>query len=240
VVTSSGRGLHGDVVETLGQRIVRGEFAPGEVIEVGRLGDELSVSRTVLREALRVLRAKGLVDARPKRGTFVRPRSEWSVLDADVIAWHGSHSSKRLLADLNELRQIFEPSVARLAAARRGEDDLLEMKRAVESLAESVDRDRSEEGFVAADVAFHHALLAAAHNELLSQLAPVLEQTLRFRDQLVVRDLPPDNVAFLIAHRAVFEAVRSGDEDGAEHHMRTLLRSAAKDVEHALVSDRDL
>src|SRR6185369_17178845 len=81
------RGVHGQTVEIIAQRILSGEIAEGDTLNITQLQDELGVSLTALREALKVLTAKGLVDARQKRGTFVRPRSDWQLLDAEVIRW---------------------------------------------------------------------------------------------------------------------------------------------------------
>src|SRR5579875_2951199 len=125
VRTYPGRGLHGQTVETLGMRVISGVYRPGAVIDPERLAVELDVSKTVVREALRVLGAKGLVDSRPKRGTYVRDRSAWSLLDTDVMHWQmRSGISAELLAELSEVRAIVEPAWARLAAERRTEEDL--------------------------------------------------------------------------------------------------------------------
>src|SRR5690349_23211669 len=100
-----GRGLHGEVVERLGRRILSGELNAGVTLDIPGLERELDVSRTVLREALRVLKSKGLVDARPKRGTFVQPRTEWLLLDHDVVRWQFEGRDDRgFLDDLSEMR----------------------------------------------------------------------------------------------------------------------------------------
>jgi len=238
VVTYSRRGLHGIVLESLGPKIVSGELAPGTVLDMERLELELSVSRTSLREAFRVLSAKGLVDARPRHGTFVMPRTAWNVLDSDVIRWSAAgRVSQDTLAALNEVRQIFEPSVARLAAERRQADDLDAMQDALARLSGSVTGQRQRvDSYVSADVAFHQALLAAAHNELLSQLAPVLEHSLRLRDTLVAHHHSPDDDDFMTAHQGVLDAVREHDGELAEQRMRALLASAAADVERVLAA----
>ncbi|KPC92412.1 GntR family transcriptional regulator, partial [Streptomyces sp. NRRL F-6602] len=120
-----GRGLHGQIVEKVGTRIVQGRLRVGETLDMTSLINELGISQTVLREAVKVLTAKGLVDARQKRGTFVRPREDWNLLDADVIRWQFDADTPELvLRDLAELRLIVEPAAARLAAERRTEEDL--------------------------------------------------------------------------------------------------------------------
>ncbi|WP_143569411.1 FadR/GntR family transcriptional regulator, partial [Streptomyces acidiscabies] len=116
----SGRGVHGQVVHALGARIVGGAIGVGATLEVGALGAELGVSQTVMREALKVLAGKGLIDARQKRGTFVRERAHWNLLDADVIRWRmETGDGDRLLRDLTDVRAIVEPAAARRAALHR-------------------------------------------------------------------------------------------------------------------------
>ena len=88
------RGVHGQTVEVIAQRILTGQFAEGSTLDIVALQTEFDVSLTVLREALKVLAAKGMVDARPKRGTFVRPRADWSLLDGDVLRWQFARAAQ--------------------------------------------------------------------------------------------------------------------------------------------------
>lgn len=217
------RGLYGRLVQQLGAEIGSGQIAPGERLDVERLEREHGVSRTVVREAVRVLATKGLVDARPKRGTYVLGVDRWNMLDPDVISWrYGTRKNAGFLASLNEVREIVEPAGARLAASRRTEQDLTELRAA---LTEMVDVTADVERAVAADVRFHHALIAAAHNEILVHLAVVMEAGLRARDLLVLEtewdmDLPD--------HAAVVDAVEAGNADEAETAMRKLLARASR------------
>ncbi|WP_233624748.1 FadR/GntR family transcriptional regulator [Actinoplanes sp. ATCC 53533] len=224
-----GRGLHGEVVELLGRRILSGEIAGGETLDVLGLEQELDVSRTVLREALRVLKAKGLVDARPKRGTFVQARTEWRLLDPDVVRWQfEGRDDSRFLDDLAEMRGIIEPASARLAALRRTDEDLAALELAIDRMAAAA---RGDGDAVDADVAFHRALLAATHNELLVRMEVVLETGLAARDRLVhgaVRDDDPTP-----AHAAVLDAVRSRDPESAGAAASALLAKSLVDVEKA-------
>ncbi|PZF81356.1 FadR/GntR family transcriptional regulator [Jiangella anatolica] len=220
------RGIHGAVVAHLGELIVRGDVEPGEPLDPVRLEADLGVSRTVVREALRVLAAKGLVDARPKRGTIVRPREEWALLDADVLRWRAqAPADAGFLADLAEVRGIVEPDAARLAAARRTDADLAAMRAALDVMA---GEETSVDAVVEADLAFHRALLDAAHNALLRQLEQVIATGLRARDLLVyghggwAHSVPE--------HLAVLDAVAGGDADGAERAVRHLLTQADHDV----------
>jgi GntR family galactonate operon transcriptional repressor len=223
----AGRGLHGQVVNELGTRIVSGLLEPDESIDVTALEAEFDISRTVLREALKVLAAKGLVDARQKRGTFVRPRADWQLLDVDVLRWRlASQSTGELLSQLAEVRSIVEPAGARLAAQRRDDDDLVALTGALDAMA---DADPASPEAVEADLHFHSQLLTASHNELLVSMAAMIEVALAARDSLVhkgksVRDPLP-------AHRAVVEAITGGDPDAAEQAMRALLAQAVEDVE---------
>lgn len=223
----AGRGLHGQVVNELGARIVSGTLAPDSSIDVMALEAEFDVSRTVLREALKVLAAKGLVDARQKRGTFVRPRADWQLLDVDVLRWRlSSQSTGELLSQLAEVRSIVEPAGARLAAVRRDEDDLAALTGALDAMAAA---DPASAEAVEADLCFHRQLITASHNELLVSMAAMIEVALAARDSLVhtgnaVRDPVP-------AHRAVVEAIADGDPEAAERAVRALLAQAVRDTE---------
>lgn len=222
----SERGLHGQIVHTLGRRIIAGHFEPGRSFDIAGLERELGVSRTAVREALKVLAAKGLVDARQKRGTYVRPREDWSLLDADVLRWQfEGRGGQALLDQLAEVRAIVEPAGARLAAMRRTDDDVQTLTDALAAMANAADDGLS---MVEADLQFHRALLAATHNELLTRMELVIETALAERDRLVHADRADDPMP---THRAVFEAVAAGDPDKAEEAMAALLAQAQRDVE---------
>jgi GntR family galactonate operon transcriptional repressor len=224
-----GRGLHGEVVELLGRRILSGGFADGETLDVVGLEGDLNVSRSVLREALRVLKAKGLVDARPKRGTFVQPRTEWRLLDPDVIRWQfEGRDDSQFLDDLSEVRGIIEPASARLAALRRTDDDIAALEQALDRMSAAA---RGDGDAVEADVTFHRALLAATHNELLVRMEVVLESGLTARDRLVHGAVQDDDPT--PAHEAVLAAVRDRDPEAAGAAAGALLAKSSLDVEKA-------
>jgi DNA-binding FadR family transcriptional regulator len=229
-----GRGLHGEVVEVLGRRILSGEYADGEILDVPGLEQELDISRSVLREALRVLKAKGLVDARPKRGTFVQARTEWLLLDPDVVRWQfAGRGDNQFLDDLAEVRGIIEPSSARLAALRRTDEDLAALDLAIERMAAAA---RGDGDAVDADVAFHRALLAATHNELLVRTEVVLETGLAARDRLVHGAVQDDDPT--PAHAAVLDAVRNRDPEAAGAAISALLAKSLADVEKARAAEQ--
>jgi GntR family galactonate operon transcriptional repressor len=222
------RGIHGQTVEALGRRIVAGEIPEGATLDITALRAELDVSLTALREALKVLSAKGIIDARQKRGTFVRPRADWHLLDGDVIRWQfAGGAGDRLLERLHEVREIIEPAAARLAAVRASAADLVALDRAIDQMA-AAEGDAS--AAVAADLSFHRTLLATTHNELLLRMEVVLETGLAERDRIVHGGPHDDPVP---SHRAVVDAIRAGDATGAEEAMRRLLDKSIQDARKA-------
>ncbi|GAA2079513.1 FadR/GntR family transcriptional regulator [Streptomyces albiaxialis] len=229
------RGVHGQTVEAIAHRVLGGQLGEGATLDLAALQEELGVSLTALRESLKVLAAKGMVDARQKRGTFVRPRADWHLLDVDVLRWQfqsgtgpgsGASGVPPLLRDLAEVRGIVEPAAVRLAAERRTEADLAALDAALAAMAEA---DDGAPEAVEADLAFHRALLAASHNELLERMEMVISTGLAARDRIVhgPGHHPVDPVP---SHRAVLEAVRAGDPEAAETAMRDLLAQAAQDL----------
>ncbi|MFD3927636.1 FadR/GntR family transcriptional regulator [Streptomyces sp. NPDC058614] len=233
------RGVHGQTVELLARRILGGAIPEGATLDLVALQSELDVSLTALRESLKVLAAKGMVDARQKRGTFVRPRAEWNLLDADVLRWQfegGSTtaSDQALLNNLAEVRAIIEPAAVRLAAERRTDADLAALDGAIEAMGEQ----GTDAGHaVEADLAFHRALLAATHNELLERMEMVIESGLAHRDRIVHSS--PHSEDPVPAHRAVLDAVRDRDPAAAEAAMRALLDQAGRDLDRVGDSDAD-
>lgn len=228
------RGVHGQTVETIAHRVLSGRIGEGDTMDLGALQAELGVSLTALRESLKVLAAKGMVDARQKRGTFVRPRADWHFLDADVLRWQfesakgpAAGADNPLLRDLGEVRGIVEPAAVRLAADRRTDADLAVLGEALEAMTRA-----SEVGdeAVQADLAFHRALLAASHNEMLERMEMVIATGLAHRDRLVhASGHRPQNP--VPSHGAVLDAVRARDADGAETAMRALLEQSARDLD---------
>ncbi|MCX5240708.1 FadR/GntR family transcriptional regulator [Streptomyces prunicolor] len=225
------RGVHGQTVELLARRILGGEIAEGATLDLVALQSELDVSLTALRESLKVLAAKGMVDARQRRGTFVRPRAEWNLLDADVLRWQfegasTSESDQALLHNLAEVRSIIEPAAVRLAAQRRTDADLAALDGALDAMGE---QGNGAAHAVEADLAFHRALLAATHNELLERMEMVIESGLAHRDRIV--HSAPHSEDPVPAHRAVLDAVRDQDPQAAEAAMRALLDQAGRDLD---------
>lgn len=222
------RGLHGRAVQELGLRVVRGDLAPGAIVDMDELGAKFDVSRTVIREALKVLAGKGLVDARPKRGTFVRERNDWNLLDPDVLRWQFEAPTDMTIWDrLAEVRMIVEPAAAALAALRRTEADLGRLRTAYQEMVRTADGDLALA--IEADLAFHRALLKSTGNELLEQMAMVVEIGLHARDRYVHGNWASFDQS-LPAHGKVLKAIEVGDSSLASKLMAALLEAAAQDV----------
>ncbi len=224
------RGPHLRTLRAIARRVVSGEYPPGRLLDPDRLEQELDVSRTVIREALRVLAAKGMVAARPRHGTVVRPRGEWNLLDPDLLRWQAdvSGADAAFMRQLAEVRLIVEPAGARLAARRRTRHDLAELDGALAAMAEA----GTGSSAVDADLRFHRALLVAAHNDLMLPMEAVIETGLRIRDQLVHGDhVDTDPIP---VHGRLVAAVRGRDPDEAETVMRELLDQAERDVRRIL------
>jgi DNA-binding FadR family transcriptional regulator len=219
-------GAHERLVSSLGTSIVTGEFQPGQDLDPMGLGKQFGVSRTAMREALRVLMAKGLVDARPKRGTFVTLRRQWNLLDADVLRWRFDGAVDDLfLTELAEVRLMVEPMAASLAAKRRTDRDLADLEDALAALRRSIGPDATAQ--VEADFAFHAALLDAAHNELLTRMATVIEAGMRLRDRYTHGSLDTKAVEL---HAKVLLAVRNKRSRAAHAAMSALIDQSIVDT----------
>ncbi|MGI5149423.1 FadR/GntR family transcriptional regulator [Plantactinospora sp. CA-294935] len=213
----------------LGTAIVTGELAPDAALDTVALEERFGVSRTVVREGLRVLAAKGLVGARPRRGTFVAPREQWTLLDPDILRWRFAEGvDERFLDELGEVRMTVEPAAARLAATHRTDRDLAALEDALAAMWAATGQRAVQH--VEADLAFHHALLRATHNELLIQMSAVIEVGLRLRDQFVHSVLTSESTD---KHAEVLLAVRRQRPKVAETCMRALIGKSIDDVEEA-------
>lgn len=216
--------LPSQVARELGRRVVSGAYRSGELIEdEGALAARYKVSRTVIREAVKILSSKGLLDVRRGIGTRVEPRSSWKLLDEDVLAWHQSAAPRAdTLKQLMEMRLTLEPSAARWAAERAEPGDLEDISGAVDRM----ERSQGEaDAFIHADAGFHRSVLRAAHNEFLSALEGIIYAALLTSIRLTNVD-PEGNKRSIPFHRAVSDAIASRDQEAAEHGMRQLLSDA--------------
>jgi GntR family transcriptional regulator, galactonate operon transcriptional repressor len=219
------RGVHGQTVEALAGRILAGEIGEGDTLDLPALREELDVSLTALREALKVLSAKGMIDARQKRGTFVQPRSSWNLLDTDVMRWQTQANADHSLFDeLTEMRVIVEPAAARLAAERATDADIEALSAALDRMASA----RDLAATVQADLDFHRLLMAATHNAFLTQVERIIAIGLAERDKLVHGSVEDDPVP---SHRAVVDAIAAREPEAAYTAMRALVDKSGADLE---------
>ncbi len=219
------RGVHGQTVAALAGRILSGDIPEGATLDLVTLREELDVSLTALREALKVLSAKGLVDARQKRGTFVRAREAWNMFDVDVMRWRSAGPPDLgLLEDLTEVRSVIEPAAARMAAERATAQDIEDLAAALARMADPA------QDAIEADLDFHRALFGATHNQLLVEMQRVLANGLAMRDKVVHAVEADDPVP---SHQKVLDAISRGDSPAAELAMRELLDKATEDFQRA-------
>jgi DNA-binding FadR family transcriptional regulator len=226
------RRLHGSIAHDLAVAIVGGQYKPGDVLpNEDVFSQKLAVSRTAYREAVRILAAKGMVESRPKTGTRITERARWNLIDPDVLAWHfEAGPSVTFLDSLFELRRIVEPQAAALAAERRTEADLQAMLVALERMSAD---NLSTATSLAADLEFHHALLAAARNEPLTVLSSGIGATIRWTTMVKQRvgAMPSDPLG---DHREVYEAVAARNGPRARAAMLSLVEQAQAATHQAI------
>lgn len=225
-------GIHDHVLSTLGQGIVSGKYSEGSYLDPSQIMSEFRVSRTVAREVLKVLGSKGLIEARPKTGTTVSSRSQWKLLDEEVMKWRAEDAADSLLVmELEEIRLFVEPFSAKLCALRSSENQRNAIHSAAENIA-SAERAGNIEQIIDADLKFHQLILKGAGNELLERFEVLLEPALRKRNRLTLqRDHSRE---FVEAHLLVATAIKDRRAEEAEESMRKLLSSAFSDTESVL------
>jgi DNA-binding FadR family transcriptional regulator len=228
--------LHGDVLDSLGARIVEGSLGAGTVLTLEGISREYAVSMSVAREAIRVLESMSLVTSRRRVGVTVQPREAWHVFDPRVIRWRldGADRSAQLMS-LGELRRGFEPVAAALAASRATREQCAALASAVSDMAVH-GRNGDLEAYLVADVAFHRTLLEASGNEMVRALGDVVAEVLAGRTH---HDLMParPNPAAIALHDDVARAVRNGDGTAAERAMRAIIDEAADALREQLDGD---
>lgn len=232
------KNVHGHTLDALGEAIVGGRYPPGASIPPEPLlGEELGVSRTVVREAVKSLVAKGMLVTGPKVGTRVLPSEQWNWFDPDVVAWQSKAGLTRdFLRDLQELRRIVEPAAVRLAAERATAADIALIETAYAGMKLAIEHGGD---YVKSDLAFHQGLLRACHNRMVVQMSKALGALLRTSFELSTAK--PDGPAqSLPLHRAVLDAVIARNPARAEKACLVLIDSAANDIEQVLASRRKL
>ena len=220
---------HEGSVREIAGWIVTGRFGPGNPLPTeGELGAELGVSRTVVREAIKALAAKGMVSTRPRTGTRVRPARDWHILDPAVIGWIVEGKVDRaLVSELVEMRHAIEPFAAGVAAMRRSEEDVAKLRAALAAMTLAAEGDGS--GYNEADLAFHRTLLRATGNRFLAQMLPTIEAVLRLSFELSVTNMSSAR-ASLPDHAAVAEAIAARNPAAAQAALTRIIVSAEQDI----------
>ena len=215
-----------ELVEVIGAKIVRGEAADAGTLPIeADLATQYETSRTVVREAIKMLTAKGLVGSRPRRGTYVEPESKWNLLDPDVLRWILQRRfSFELMRDFLIARQGIEPRAAALAAERQDRAAIEEIDRRLDNMREAA---AGRMDSLESDIAFHVAILHASGNRFFVQFSHVIETALRFSIRLTnsEKGVRAANVA---DHEAIYVAIERGDAQAAEHAANDLLSEAIK------------
>ena len=232
------KNVHGNTVDHLGEAIVAGRYAVGASIPPEPvLCQELGVSRTVVREAVKSLIAKGLMTTGPKVGTRVLSEDHWNWFDPDVIIWQSKAGlTPEFLRDLQDLRRVVEPAAMRLAAERATAQDIAEVETAYAGMKHAVEHGGD---YVTHDLRFHQGLLRASRNRMLVQMSKALGALLRTSFEISTRrkDGPLQSLPL---HRAVLDAVIAHQPDEAEIAIRVLIDGAKEDIEEVLASRRRL
>lgn len=208
------RNSHAHVVNEIGKAIVGGAFAAGTILPGdAELAERFDVSRTVLREAMKTLTAKGMIVPKARIGTRVTERRFWNFFDADVLSWHlESGIDRSFIHHLAEVRLSFEPFVARLAAERATKAEIATLYARVEDMEMA----NSEERFAIADLDFHLALLDTSKNPFMYAVGALIEAALvtSFRLSSPYGE-PERHRATAKAHRGIVDAIAAKDPEAA-------------------------
>jgi DNA-binding FadR family transcriptional regulator len=232
------KNVHGNTVDFLGEAIVAGRYAVGGSLPPEPvLCEELGVSRTVVRESIKSLVAKGLIHTGPKVGTRVLSADQWNWFDADVIAWQSKAGlTAEFIRDLQDLRRVVEPAAVRFAAVRATAEDIANIEDAYAGMKRAV----YEGGdYITFDLRFHQGLLAASHNRMLVQMSKALSALLRTSFELSTAKENGTRQS-LPLHRAVLDAVIANNPIQAERAICVLIDGAHKDIEDILSSRKRL
>jgi len=215
-------GLHARLLDGLGLAICAGDPASGSVVRIDQLQERYGVSRSVVREAIRVLASMGLVASRRRVGVQVLPATTWNLYDPQVISWRlASPRRAAQLQSLTELRTAIEPEAARLAALRASLADASELMGLAGKLWAAGQADDAE-AFLTLDIRFHALVLSSSGNEMFTKLSSLVEAVLTGRTQYGLMPPHPHNEALQL-HVDVASAIQRGDGADAQAAMRGIM-----------------
>ena len=219
--------MSAQIAAILGTRIVAGEFRPGDTLPIeSDLCQLYGVSRTVIREAVKNLSAKRLIDVSPKIGTRVLPFADWNLLDRDVLTWRlSAQFDAKIIEDIFEMRLCLEPRASFLAARDGSADDIAAIEHYFRELKSAFESNLAIEATSQADLAFHLAVINASHNGLFITVGGALKSALRVSSQMLQRHAtrPAEDLA---AHDAVRAAIAARQSQRAQRAMERLLGAA--------------
>lgn len=224
------KNLNAQLVDAMGQRIVAGHYEEGEQLPVeAQLCEEFGISRSILREATKILSAKGMLISRPRIGTLVRERIHWNILDSEVLAWITQSMQPEAYLDMMfEARMAFEPRSSAIAAEKATREDIKRIKQAYDEMATATTLAES----LAPDIKFHRAIMDATHNDIIRYMGHTLHSTLAVSIQLT--SWHPDIIrASLPRHEAIYLAIARRDPQAALEATRSLLQQSRADFDAA-------
>jgi GntR family galactonate operon transcriptional repressor len=229
--------LHDRVTRTLALQLIEAERRSVQIVfpNEADLCKQLGVSRSILREAVKVLEDKGLLEVRPRSGTRSKPRSEWHLLDPDVLCWQAeTRMDPRLLRDLCEVRLAIEPTASGFAALRATTDEISLVGSCLEQW-ERLSNTRDLDEALRWNLQFHEAVVGASHNPLFQQLNASIRQPLRAALACTLQ-LPASPALELEAHRSLFLAIQRRDPLAARAASEEIVGFAMLAVEQAIRS----
>ncbi len=221
--------LHGHVLDRLGLAICDGSMSAGSVVTIEQLEERFNVSRTVIREALRVLTSMGLVRSRRRVGVEILPLNEWNLFDPQIIRWRlASPHQIAQLRSLTELRSAIEPEAARLAAQRAPLGDASELIGIAGKLWAAGSAGETET-FLRLDIAFHQLVLRSSGNEMFSKLHTLIDEVLVGRSDAGLMPRFPHKQA-LQWHTDVANAIQTGNAEAAGAAMLNIMRRTINEM----------
>jgi len=225
------RSLTQGIVQDLGQAIVCGTYSSDKPFPIeAELCKQFGVSRSVLREAVKMLTSKGLLGARPRQGTWVQPEENWNLLDPSVMRWLLDRKfSIDLLLEFTQVRLAIEPQAAEFAALSASEELIANIDKAIDRMEAAA---RGDDDPLSSDIAFHVAVLEASGNRFFIQLRDLIDTALRISIRFTNqhKGVP---LADVDAHRKVALAIRNGDVSAARESMKVMLTEALELITQA-------